>query len=58
MFGGLNLNKPATTTNPLFLGLNVGAPAVQKTEPEKPKAFDLFSGLGNLPPQPAGTATF
>ena len=52
MFGGLNLNKPAATvapsTNPLFAGLNLGAPK-PVTEPEKPKGHDLFSGLG-LPP--------
>ena len=52
MFGGLNLNKPAATvapsTNPLFAGLNLGAPK-PVTEPEKQKGHDLFSGLG-LPP--------
>ncbi len=57
MFGGLNLNKPTSTaapsTNPLFAGLNLGAPKTTAPEPEKPKGFDLFNGLG-MPPQPAG----
>ena len=50
MFGGLNLNKPATTpapsTNPLFAGLILGAPKPATETEAKP---NLFSGLG-LPP--------